>query len=181
MIYAALLRGINVGGNSRIEMPRLKKIFESVGCANVVTYINSGNVVFQDDRPKTELGPLIEEGIRQEFGLDVPVLLRDQASVNKLCQEIPEDWTNDSQMRTDVLFLWDKYDAPEVLDKIIYKPEIERVRYMTGAVVWNVDRENVTRGSMVKLVGSDLYKHMTIRNINTVRKLNDLMQNIKTR
>ncbi|PIR86392.1 hypothetical protein COU13_01215, partial [Candidatus Kaiserbacteria bacterium CG10_big_fil_rev_8_21_14_0_10_43_70] len=44
MKYVALLRGINVGGNRKVEMQRLKKSFEKMGYENVSTYINSGNV-----------------------------------------------------------------------------------------------------------------------------------------
>jgi uncharacterized protein (DUF1697 family) len=43
MKYIALLRGINVGGNNRVEMNELKALFESFGCTDVSTYINSGN------------------------------------------------------------------------------------------------------------------------------------------
>ena len=44
--YVALLRGINVGGNNLIRMPALKACFEKQGFSEVVTYIQSGNVLF---------------------------------------------------------------------------------------------------------------------------------------
>jgi uncharacterized protein (DUF1697 family) len=47
---------------------------------------------------------------------------------------------------------------------------------LPGALIWNIGRENVTRGGGVKLIKTDLYKQMTVRNINTVRKLNELMK-----
>lgn len=53
--YVALLRGINVGGNNKIEMTKLKVLFESLGYTNVVTYINSGNVIFET-RKKMSVG-----------------------------------------------------------------------------------------------------------------------------
>ena len=46
MKYIALLRGINVGGKNKVEMPRLKTLFESLGYTDVHTYINSGNIIF---------------------------------------------------------------------------------------------------------------------------------------
>ncbi len=53
--YVALLRGINVGGNKKVEMAKLKQVFEKLGYANVSTYINSGNVIFESKiAPKTE-------------------------------------------------------------------------------------------------------------------------------
>lgn len=46
MVYTALLRGINVGGKNKVDMKILKKSFEQAGMKNVVTYINSGNIIF---------------------------------------------------------------------------------------------------------------------------------------
>jgi uncharacterized protein (DUF1697 family) len=45
--YVALLRGINVGGNKKVSMANLKKLFGKLGYKNVSTYINSGNVIFE--------------------------------------------------------------------------------------------------------------------------------------
>lgn len=57
MKYVALLRGINVGGKSRVEMARLKSTFEKSGLTEVKTYINSGNIIFRDEtRSNKELG-----------------------------------------------------------------------------------------------------------------------------
>ncbi len=46
MISVALLRGINVGGNRTVSMKTLKAVFEEAGIPVLLTYINSGNVVF---------------------------------------------------------------------------------------------------------------------------------------
>lgn len=158
-----------------MEMPRLKAVFEKQGCQDVVTYINSGNVIFSDTRAADELEPLLEKAIAAEFGLAVPVVLRDQANIAKLCREIPEAWTNDSQLKTDVMFLWKEINGPDILQKVVIKPDIEKVIYIYGALVWNIGRQNVARGGGLKLIKTELYKQMTVRNINTVRKLNQLM------
>ena len=175
MIYVALLRGINVGGNAKIEMSKLKTVFESLDCKDVVTYINSGNVIFQDNRSEEELVPLIEAAIAKDFKLNVRIVLRDLDNIRTLCLKIPTSWTNDSQQRTDVLFLWEEIDSAGILKKIVINKDLENVRYIASALVWNTDRKNVFRGSTVKLIKTDFYKHMTIRNINTVRKLYELM------
>lgn len=175
MLYVALLRGINVGGNSKVEMSKLKESFEKLGCENVSTYINSGNVIFSDMRPAKKLVLLIEKAIAADFGLDIRIVLRDLESIRKLCREIPQGWTNDSRQKTDVLFLWDEIDDPSVLDKVVINPDIENVRYIAGALIWNIGRENVTRGGGIKLIKTNLYRHLTARNINTVRKLYGLM------
>ncbi|MEK7594583.1 MAG: DUF1697 domain-containing protein [Patescibacteria group bacterium] len=176
MVYVALLRGINVGGNSKVEMSRLRAMFIELGCQDVLTYINSGNVIFRDHRSAQELVSLIESEIAKEFGFNVRIVIRDFDNISKLNSEIPLDWTNDTVRRTDVMFLWDKFDNADAVNMVAIKPEIETIRYIEGALVWNIGRENVRRGAAAKLIGSDIYKHMTIRNINTVRKLYELMK-----
>ncbi len=174
--YVALLRGINVGGNTKVEMPRLKSVFEKLGAAGVATYINSGNVIFSDSRVTKALEPLIEKALAKEFGLKLRIVLRSAENIAKLCKEIPSAWTNDSVQKTDVLFLWKEIDSPDIIKKVKINPKIENARYINGALVWNTRRENVTRGGGVKLIKSEHYAHMTARNINTVRKLNQLLQ-----
>jgi uncharacterized protein (DUF1697 family) len=179
MVYLALLRGINVGGKSKVEMPKLKLAFESLGCKNVLTYINSGNVIFCDQRKINELVPIIKKAIIKNFGFEVKIVLRDLANIRKLCQEIPSHWTNDIEQKTDVIFLFPEVDSPEILNKIVINPDLENVRYVSGALVWNIGRKNVTKGSGIKLIKSNIYPLITIRNINTVRKLHTLMGNIQ--
>jgi len=77
--YAALLRGINVGGNKTIAMPALKALFEELGFADVVTYIQSGNVVFRG--PKADAS-VIEKRITDAFGHEVTVILRTGAELS---------------------------------------------------------------------------------------------------
>jgi uncharacterized protein (DUF1697 family) len=176
--YVALLRGINVGGKTKVDMATLKAAFEEMGCSSVRTYINSGNVVFRDRRGEAKLAATAEGAIADRFGLDVPVLVRDLANIRSLCAEIPDGWTNDKEQKTDVFFLWKEIDTPDLLEAVAFKPEIENVLHVHGALVWNIARANATRGSSIKLVRSDLYGKMTIRNVNTVRKLLALMEEL---
>ena len=74
--YIALLRGINVSGQKKIKMADLKEMFETLGFSSVVTYIQSGNVIFQStDNDIISIGGLIKKGIIKQFGFDVPVLV----------------------------------------------------------------------------------------------------------
>lgn len=176
MIYVALLRGINVGGHNKVNMRKLKDVFEATGMTDVSTYINSGNVVFRSNsKSATRLAATLEQAIKKSFGFAVKVLVRDQASIKSLVQALPADWSNDTGMKCDVMFLWAAIDHPKILEQLTIKPDIDRVRYAPGALLWSVDRDKVTRSGMMKLVGTDPYRQMTIRNCNTLRKLADLM------
>ena len=173
MKYVALLRGINVGGKNKVDMKQLVEAMSKAGYENVSTYINSGNILFRSTGSELELTKNLEQIIQDEFGLAIKVLLRDEDNIDKLIQSIPADWINDNEMKCDVMFLWDNYNDRSVLEKITVKPEIDDVRYVDGALIWKVDRRNVTRSGMMKLVGTELYKNLTIRNCNTVRKIKE--------
>lgn len=175
MTYVALLRGINVGGNNKVEMKVLKQTFEKLGLSDVKTYINSGNVIFHDDRSPTRLIPLLERAIEAEFGFSVKVLLRSLRQMKAVAKELPKDWTKDSPMSCDVLFLWEEFDSPQTLELLAVHPSVDKVKYVDGAIIWMIDRNNYTKSGLPKVIGTKLYKNMTIRNYNTTVKLLTLM------
>jgi len=76
-IFAAMLRGINVGGRNRVRMEELRGLFESLRCRDVRTYVQSGNVVFASSvaRPAT-IAARIEKEILTQHGLDVVAIVR---------------------------------------------------------------------------------------------------------
>jgi uncharacterized protein (DUF1697 family) len=175
MKYVALLRGINVGGKNKVDMKRLVVAMERQEFDDVCTYINSGNIIFSSNDTEKEIVSSLHEIIKVEFGLEIKVLIRDSENIAKLADSIPKSWKNDSEMKCDVMFLWEKYDNESVLDEVTIKPEIDEVRYSNNALVWKVDKKVVTKSGMMKLPGTDVYANMTVRNVNTVRKLNELL------
>jgi len=70
-------------------------------------------------------------------------------------------------------------DKRNVLKRLTVKKGIDDVKYVSGAVIWRVDRDKLTRSGMMKLTSDELYRQMTIRNCNTVRKLADMMKVIR--
>ncbi|RUS47395.1 DUF1697 domain-containing protein [Cohnella sp. AR92] len=177
MVYLALLRGINVGGNNKIDMKQLKQSFERLGLSHVVTYINTGNIIFSDGlHSPAELAVMLEEAILSDFGLSIRVMIRTLEEIKRITEKIPADWTNDTDMRSDVLYLWEEVDRESVLEELPIKPEFDRVIYAPGAILWSYDRVNATRSGMNKIIGTAFYRQVTVRNVNTARKLYELMQ-----
>src|SRR5688572_30470865 len=68
--YVILLRGINVGGKNKIPMAALKKCLEELGFSNVLTYIASGNVILDSDKPADEVKDQIEAALPKSFKLN---------------------------------------------------------------------------------------------------------------
>lgn len=181
--YVALLRGINVGGNNRVEMPKLKLAFEGLGYKNVKTYINSGNVIFEsdldlgkDDLGKNGLGQIvagIEASLKKRFGFEIKVFVCKFETLQKICKEIPKDWQNDDSQKTDILFLWEGYNNKETIKLIKTNPEVDSLLFSNGAIIWNIKRADYAKSGMKKFIGTEVYKNMTARNVNTVRKLGE--------
>jgi uncharacterized protein (DUF1697 family) len=177
MRYVALLRGVNVGGNNKVEMAALRSVFEAAGMESVKTYINSGNVIFtspEDDQ--AQLTVTLEEAIAERFGFPVDILLLDAGRATAIAAAIPATWTNDDFQRCDVLYLWQDVDEPAVVDRLGLDPSVEDVLYTPGAAIRRVDRVNAGKSRLTKVVGTHLYRRITIRNCNTARKLQELLE-----
>lgn len=179
--YVALLRGINVGGNNKVEMKKLKEAVQTLSFKNVSTYINSGNVLFESKYlDKTRLAKDIEGAISKKFGFKVPVVVRNESDIKKLLGKIPKQWENNTEQKTDILFLWDKFDNRKTLGLIKQKKGIDNLIYIKGEIIWNISRKNYSKSGMNKFIGTEVYKNMTVRNVNTVKKLFEIMNKQNT-
>jgi len=177
MVFVALLRGINVGGNNMIRMSSLKASFEKMGFKDVTTYINSGNIIFRSkegDARKLERN--IERMLSKEYQLECKVVVRSFSEIANLVEHLPENWGGDEQRRYNVMYLRHSIDSADVLDLLELKKDIEEVLYCAGTLLWSVQVSDVTRTSMNKLAGKKIFQDMTVRNLNTTKKLYELMK-----
>ena len=87
--HVSLLRGINVGGHNLISMARLRALYEALGCEDVATYLQSGNVVFRRDRDPGGVGTGVERAIKRELGIDVRVLDRSHGDLAAIVEADP--------------------------------------------------------------------------------------------
>ncbi len=88
--YISLLRGINVGGHRKIRMADLRTAYESLDMANVASYVQSGNVVFDCKiRSASKVAESIERLIEDQFGHDVAVLVRTPNDFGRLIEGNP--------------------------------------------------------------------------------------------
>ncbi|MCJ1680158.1 DUF1697 domain-containing protein [Streptomyces sp. APSN-46.1] len=88
--FAALLRGINVGGSKKVPMAELRKVLEGLGHGDVQTYLQSGNAVFSSakDDPRA-LARELEAAIEAHFGFKVPCLVVDGAYLRAVADACP--------------------------------------------------------------------------------------------
>lgn len=171
MKYIALFRGINVGGNRKVEMKKLRSLFESLGFINVSTYINSGNIIFESDLDAKNVLIKIQKSFEKTFDFEIPTLVKTEKEMIKIASAIPEEWQNDPTQKTDVAYLFPEADSKKIIEELPLKIEFLEIRYVKGALFWNIKRENVNKSQLAKLISHKLYKSMTIRNVNTARFL----------
>ncbi|MCA9338512.1 DUF1697 domain-containing protein [Candidatus Saccharibacteria bacterium] len=179
MKYVALLRGVNVGGKNRVPNHDFKQVLKGLGLRDVTIYINSGNAVFTSDSAVSS--STVQSAMESHFGFAIPTLVVPGDKIQAIAAAIPPSWTNDppkpdkSGQKSDVLYLFDDINTPDTLATIGHKPEIETMVYIDGAIIVNISRANQSRGTLLKIAGSALYKSMTIRNIKTAKKLAELV------
>ena len=123
----------------------------------------------------TKIAAKLETCIEKHFGRKIMVTVRSLKQMKAINAKIPKNWTNDGEMRTDIIFLWEEVDSRKVLSEIKTNPDVDNLLYTKGAVIWNFDRKNYTKSRMNKFIGKYVYKNMTARNVNTLRKLLELM------
>lgn len=176
MRYVALLRGINVGGNSIMKMAELKACVAALGHGDVRTYIASGNVLFEStERSGAKLDGQLERAIERHFGLPVRVVVRSAAEVHRIVEAVPAAWYDASELRVSVAFLLRGNDARSAARQLTPKSGIDEVVAAPGALLWAIRRDALTRTGL-RLVGTPLYKQMTVRNLNTALKLAELLR-----
>ena len=179
MIYVALLRGINVGGNTKVEMPRLRAILEDLGYNKVSTYINSGNAFFEtSDTDHRQIESKIEQAITKEFGHRLHVVVRNLDDIENIINNLPPDWHLTEDKKCNVIFLRHNIDNKGILDGLNPKAGIEEIFYHPGVLLWSANTSDLTKSEMIKLAKSPLYKDMTVRNLNTTKKIHEIMTNM---
>jgi uncharacterized protein (DUF1697 family) len=174
--YVALLRGINVGGKTLVKMADLKACFERLGFDQVSTYIASGNVLFESDSDDAaDLENKIEGAIERRFRLPVKVVVLDRAAYARIVKAIPKAWMGDASIRANVAFVRRGTNAKKVVRELRPDPAIEQVKAVDGAIVWATKRDALNRSVMRKLIAGAAYKELTVRNLNTTLKLQELL------
>ncbi|HLL60890.1 MAG TPA: DUF1697 domain-containing protein [Candidatus Nitrosocosmicus sp.] len=177
MKYIAFLRGINVGGHSKVSMTELKKLLESLSFKHVKTLLNSGNIVFEsDEMDKSKLKVMIEKHLEEKFGFKILIIVRSHEEIQKLVASNPFNGIDcNSETRFYVTFLAEisdtnlsiPYESSDKNFKIISANNTEVISLLT------ITKNKKTTDAM-KILEKEFGKNVTTRNWNTVKKLSEL-------
>ncbi len=171
--HIALLRGINVGGNNIIKMGDLRACFEDMGFSDVVTYIQSGNVLFNTgETDKAGLILKIEQALSERFGYQSRIVLVTQPQLKKIIISAPPGFGTESDLyRYDVLFLKEPLTAAKAIQNISLREGVDHAYKGKGVLYFSRLISKAGQSYLNKLITLPVYKEMTIRNWNTTTKL----------
>ncbi len=171
--FVALLRGINVGGNNLLPMKSLQTTLGALGCEQVHTYIQTGNVVFQhlsDDH--VFLGEQISGAIQQEYGFKPQVMFFDAADFDRAVANNP--FSTEVGKALHFYFMAASPQEPDLKQVERLKADSESF-HLTSEVFYLWAPDGVGRSELAAKVESCLGVPVTARNWNTVNKIMQMM------
>ena len=177
MKYVLLLRGINVGGKNKVSMAELKDKILNVGYENVISYINSGNIIFDTTDGIDTVNQSISK-ILNTYPFKINKVILSQSEYLEELENLPSWWFNDSY-RKDVLFYTNEIDYSFMRARIEQMPLLdEAVHFGKNAVFWGKYNENsYLKTSYHKyLIKESFYNSITIRNSRTFEKIADILK-----
>ena len=160
--YVALLRAVNVGGTGKQAMTTLAQMCETVGFENVITYIASGNVVFNSAGAECEVRSAPENQLHAYVGTRVGVIVRTAAEIADTLAHNPfMDWPCNRVM---ALFV----DGPLPTDPISGVTGIKNEQIRLGKRELFVLYPDGMANTRLRIPAE---KQGTARNMNTVARL----------
>jgi uncharacterized protein (DUF1697 family) len=176
-VYVALLRGINVGGRTKVSMPGLKSAFEDFGATEVQTYIQSGNVVFihpERSAPKLETG--LTKAIADHAGSAIDVMLRTGSQMRSVVEKNPYPHASGTTLH--VMFCHTQVDKAALarIEPTRFAPEEATA---IGREIYLHLPHGMGRAKLPVALGK-LNVPLTARNWNTVTKLKAMAEATST-
>jgi len=175
-VCIALFRGINVGGRNSLPMKALRELLGSLGCVNVGTYIQSGNVVFQhaatdDCKLSRDIGAAVEK----EFGFRPKVLIMTEAELQQAIDDNPFPDATSEPKSLHVWFFDGKVNNIDQDSIESLKSESESF-FLTDRAFYLHAPDGIGRSRLAAKVERLLGVAMTARNWRTVSKIFEMTQ-----
>ncbi len=177
--YLVLLRGVNVGGKNRLPMAALRELLESQGHTQVSTYIASGNVILSSERSATEIKRDLEAALPKAFALDselIAVLVLTRAQLRAVVRDRPQGFGDQPDIyHSDAVFLMG-ISVAEALKVFDPRPGVDAVWPGTGVIYSQRLTAQRTKSRLNKIMGTPVYRSMTIRSWATTLALLERME-----
>jgi len=178
--FLALLRGINVGGKNVILKDQLRIAFEDMGFTSVRTYIQSGNILFRSvDGDIDAHTRKIESVLSERFSYNARVVVLSEEHFKSIVKEAPDGWGTDDRSRHRILFVLGNVTPGEIMGQFnLPAKEVEIFTLGPQVIYSSVSKKYMTKSILRKLPTTPSYQQVTVRNHNTVKRVNKLFDEI---
>ena len=170
--YVALLRSVNLLGNSTLKMDDLKAIAEELGLGSVRTYIASGNLLFVSNKPEEKLRRMLEQRLEAHMGREVRVMLRTAEEMNSAHRANPFP---DAPGNNTLVFFMNEAPPANLSSSARNKADDERIAAGAREVYVAYGEKGIGR-SRLRIPAAEAG---TARNMNTVAKLAQLARELE--
>lgn len=99
----------------------------------------------------------------------MPVVVRSRREIETIAAHVPAEWVRDDRLRVTVAYLL-RGAARTIAKGLKPKDGIDQVVIAPGALIWAIRRDALTRTGL-RLIGTPVYKRMTLRNATTALRL----------
>jgi uncharacterized protein (DUF1697 family) len=171
--YIAFLRAINVGGHHLVKMDFLRRLFESLGFANVETFIASGNVVFETTAKNTQvLEREIEHRLREALGYEVVTFIRTDSELAVVASYKPFSQSElEGAAALNIAFLGDVLDEKSSQRLMMLRTDIDDFHIHGREIYWLCRQKQsgskISNAVLEKAIG----RKSTLRGANTIQKM----------
>lgn len=171
--FIALLRGVNVGGNTIIPMAALRALSEEQGFTDVRTLLQSGNVVLNAARATpASITKKLEAALKRRFGKDIRVIVRTPDDLRAIVKRNPfPAAARDDPSHLLVTFLAAAPDAAQTAALAAHKHATEPHKVDGQALYIHYASGVGTSKFVGPVIEKTLATHATARNWNTILKL----------
>jgi len=163
-------------------MAKLKRFLEEQGFDNVITFMQSGNVVLQSDLGAKTLGATIENSLSKKFKLDsslIKILALDYKTFQNVIADAPKEFGQDYRTyRYFVLFPMG-IKTTKAMKEIEARPEIDTAWHGKTAIYYRMPSRtnpNKTRSYLNRIVEKPIYRFITMRSWDTLTKLLEILR-----
>ncbi len=174
--FIALLRGINVGGRTRVPMAELRALCVELGWGRVETYIQSGNLLFEAEGGPRTLEDALEAGLSRRFGFAPAVMVRSAAQWHRLVAANPLPEASLAEPQRVLMGLTKRPPAADAAIALQARAGAGESVASAGGALWfhypaGVGTSKLSPALIDRLAGSPL----TARNWRTVMKLEEML------
>lgn len=171
--YIIFLRGINVGGHHKVPMAELKKELKQLGFENIITILNSGNIILDAKVDSSEvLEKTIETHIENHFGFPIPTIVRKADEIEALHQSNPfEGMELTKTIRWYISFLKNEVEGDVVLPWVSANKSYQILEKRGKDILSCLDISVTKTPKAMKALEEFYGKNITTRNWNTINRI----------